>query len=101
MVTMDDPFATLGIPPDSSDDAIRRQYLQLVRTYTPDRAPERFAQIRAAYEKVRDPVQRVRYLLFEAGRDDSIEAIYRDAANRSARRRPTLAELRQWGQRSL
>jgi curved DNA-binding protein CbpA len=97
---MSDPFTTLGIPPDSADDVIRRQYLQLVRTYTPDRSPERFAEIRAAYEKVRDPVQRLRYWLFEAGRDDSIEAICRDAANQLAKRRPTVAELRQWGQRS-
>ena len=45
---MSDPYTVLGLALDSTDEAIRRRYLQLVRTYTPERAPERFAAIREA-----------------------------------------------------
>jgi curved DNA-binding protein CbpA len=90
---MSDPYTILGLPSDSTDDAIRRRYLVLVRTYTPERAPERFAAIREAYEKLRDPISRLRYRLFEAGKDDTLEAIIADAKARLSRRRVPVAEL--------
>jgi curved DNA-binding protein CbpA len=90
---MADPYTILDVPPESSDEAIRRRYLTLVRTYTPERAPERFAAIREAYEKLRDPQQRLRYRLFEAGKEDSLEAILADAKASVACRRVPLAEL--------
>ena len=90
---MSDPYTTLGLPPDSTDETIRRRYLMLVRTYTPDRAPERFTAIREAYEKLRDPVSRLRYQLFEAGKDDSLEAIIAEAKASMPRRRVPVAEL--------
>lgn len=94
-----DPYSMLELSPDSTDEAIRRQYLRLVRTYTPEREPERFAAIRAAYEKLRDPTTRLRYQLFEAGKDEDLEALITDAkATRSPRRVP-VAELLDLGQR--
>jgi hypothetical protein len=35
------------------------RYLELVRQYSPDQAPERFAEIHAAYDTLRDPAKRV------------------------------------------
>ena len=70
-----DPFQVLGLPLDSDDASIRRRYLELVRESPPDRAPERFAAIRAAYDQVRDPVQRLSAQLFEVATSDSLDAI--------------------------
>lgn len=62
---MNDPWAELGLEPGASDDAIRRQYLALVRKHSPDRDAEAFARIRAAYDALRDPVQRMKRQLFD------------------------------------
>ena|ERR1700728_3869970 len=48
----DDPFAVLGLDENADDDAIKRRYLALVRTWPPDREPERFQALRSAYEAV-------------------------------------------------
>ena len=90
---MTDPYAVLGLPPDSDDEAVRRRYLELVRHFPPEQAPERFAAVRAAYESLRDRDARLRRRLFEGGRQHMIEAIIEEVACRSPRRRPSLAEL--------
>jgi len=46
---------TLGVSSNADAAEIRNRYLQLVREFPPDRAPERFAEIRAAYDELRDP----------------------------------------------
>src|SRR3954464_1206692 len=91
---MHDPFQVFGLPPDADDAAVRQRYLELVRRHPPEQAPERFAAVRAAYERLRDRDARLRYRLFEAGRSDTIEALIEEVTCRSRRRRPTLAELR-------
>jgi curved DNA-binding protein CbpA len=90
---VNDPFVILGVPDDADDEAIRRRYLEQVRTYTPEHHPERFAAIRKAYEQVRDLNRRVSHRLFEQGRTDSIDGIIEEITCRSPRRRPGLAGL--------
>ena len=90
---MADPFTVLGVPPDATDEAIRRRYLELTREFPPEQHPDRFAKIRAAYEKVKDLDGRVRYRLFDAGREDTIEALIEEAACRTPRRRVGLRAL--------
>jgi curved DNA-binding protein CbpA len=90
---VDDPYAVLGLPPDSDDEAIRRRYLELVRQFSPERQPERFAAVRAAYERLRDLDTRLRHRLFEAGRRDTIDAILEELACRTPRRRLSLKAL--------
>src|SRR6186997_1772980 len=90
---MPDPFHTLGVPPDADDEAIRRRYLELAREFTPEQNPDRFAAVRTAYEKVKDLDRRVQYRLFEAVKDDTIEALIEEAACRSPRRRTSLKDL--------
>ena len=46
---MKDPFQILGLPQDATDDAIRVRYLTLVKEFSPERHPEKFAEIRKAY----------------------------------------------------
>ena len=52
---MADPYQELGLSAASDDNAIRRRYLELVREFPPERYPEKFAAIRAAYESLRRP----------------------------------------------
>ena len=59
----DDPFATLGVDENAGDEAIRRRYLELVRAWPPDREPEKFQALRAAYEAISGPRQRVAWKL--------------------------------------
>ena len=90
---MTDPYTVLGLPPDSDDEAIRRRYLELVRQYSPEHHPEKFAAVRAAYESLRDLNTRLRYRLFEAGRNDSVDAIIEELSCRTRRRRLTREAL--------
>jgi DnaJ-class molecular chaperone len=56
---MRDPFTVLGVADDADDVEIRRRYLALVREYPPDRAPERFQELRAAYDALSDERKRL------------------------------------------
>jgi len=56
---MRDPFTVLGVADDADDAEIRRRYLALVREFPPDRAPERFQELRAAYDALSDKRKRL------------------------------------------
>src|SRR5438067_8176768 len=90
---MTDPYTVLGLPPDSDDETIRRRYLELVRQFTPEHHPEKFAAVRSAYESLRDLNTRLRYRLFEAGRKETVPALIEEVQCRSPRRRPSLQTL--------
>ena len=90
---MTDPYAVLGLPADADDEAIRRRYLELVKQFSPEHHPEKFAAVRRAYESLRDLETRLRYRLFEAGKHDSIDAILEELACRTSRRRLSLQAL--------
>lgn len=62
--SMEDPYAVLGLDRQADDAAIRRAYAQQVRQFPPEREPEAFRRIRAAYEQLRDPERRARVSLF-------------------------------------
>jgi len=82
-----DPYAVLGVLPESDDEAIRKRYLELVREFSPEHHPARFAAIRAAYEQLSDQKRRVEYRLFEQGKRENIEQIIEEVACRTPRRR--------------
>lgn len=48
------PLTVLGLPASADEAAIRSRYLELVREFPPEQAPARFAEIRAAYDSLRD-----------------------------------------------
>lgn len=79
---MNDPYAVLSLGKDADEATIRRRYLELVREFPPDRAPDRFAAIRAAYEEIRDPARRLEAEIFDDASTDTIEDI---AANLRSR----------------
>lgn len=47
-----DFYEVLGVPRDADQKTIKRAYFKLVRQYTPEKEPERFQQIREAYENL-------------------------------------------------
>jgi tetratricopeptide (TPR) repeat protein len=54
-------YETLGIEKTAPDEEIKRAYYRMVRQYQPDRFPEEFKKIRAAYEVLSDREQRAKY----------------------------------------
>jgi curved DNA-binding protein CbpA len=72
---MGDPYEVLGLEPGASETEIRNRYLQLVREFPPDRAPERFASIRAAFDVLSDPVGRVEHQILRLSTADTLVAL--------------------------
>ncbi|OQW95993.1 MAG: hypothetical protein BWK79_00365 [Beggiatoa sp. IS2] len=58
------PFDILGVGDDATDEIIKKAYLHKVRQYPPEREPEEFQKVRAAFEQIKDQRQRLRYQLF-------------------------------------
>jgi curved DNA-binding protein CbpA len=85
----------LGFSQCSTSGVSRRRYLELVREFPPERHPEKFAAVRAAYERLKDLDARVRHRLFEQGKRDGIEELIEEMACRSPRRRYGLQALLQ------
>jgi curved DNA-binding protein CbpA len=80
---MDEHFDVLGLTKDASEPEIRQRYLELVRAFSPERAPERFAAIHAAYSALRDPTARLESQLFSiACESDSLEKLASDVRQR-------------------
>lgn len=90
---MADPYAELGVPPDADDEAVRRAYLDLTRTFPPEQHPAKSAAVRAAYDKLRTADARARYRLLTGWAEDSIEALIEEATCRTPRPRPGLSKL--------
>lgn len=66
----DDPFAILGVTADADEGDVRARYLELVKQYPPEQNPEKFQQIRAAFEAVKDPLSVAQRLLTPPDEDD-------------------------------
>ena len=62
---MSDPYLTLGIPPAADDAAVHAAYLKAVKTCPPERDPQRFQALRAAYESLRTRRDRLAQALFD------------------------------------
>jgi DnaJ-class molecular chaperone len=69
---MQSAYEKLGLSSIASEAEIRNRYLQLVREYPPDRAPERFAEIRAAFDELRNPAAQMERRLFRLSTEDSL-----------------------------
>ncbi len=54
-------YQVLEVLPQSSPEEIKRAYYQLVRKYPPEKDPEKFNEIRGAYETLSDPRSRENY----------------------------------------
>lgn len=59
-----DPYAVLQIDRRADENAIRRAYFRLVRQYPPEQEPEKFQEVRVAYDLLRSPESRAKVDLF-------------------------------------
>jgi curved DNA-binding protein CbpA len=57
--TYGDPYAELGVPRQATLEEIKDAYFKLVREHPPEREPEAFKTIRAAYERLRTAERRI------------------------------------------
>jgi len=91
---MADPYSVLGVSPDADEATLRRRYLELVRLNPPEKCPREFAEIRQAYEDLRDPAKRLQRQLFRARGSESLDDVIADLRSRvQAARIPTEALL--------
>ena len=79
---MAEPYSVLGVSPDVDEAALRRRYLELVRRNPPEKCPQQFAEIRGAYEQLRDPVRRLESQLFQLRGSESLDDIIADLRSR-------------------
>ncbi len=69
---MTDPYDTLGVAKNASEDEIKKAYRSLARKFHPDRNPndaqaeERFKDVQTAYDLLSDPDKRAQYDQFGA-----------------------------------
>ena len=47
-------YEILGLQENASQAEIKRAYFRLIRQYTPEKDPERFQEIRRAYENLKE-----------------------------------------------
>lgn len=75
--THDDPFTVLGLPHDADPQLIRQTYLNLVKQFPPDKAPDKFRQIHHAYQMLDDPLAQanaiMRLMNEKVSLDDAIQ----------------------------
>jgi len=57
-------FDILGVNIDASDGEIKKAYLQKVRIYSPEQAPDEFQKIRSAFDLINTEKKRIKYQLF-------------------------------------
>jgi curved DNA-binding protein CbpA len=79
---MSEAYDILGLTSDCNEAELRARYLQLVRESPPDRDPERFARIRAAYDELRDPVAVIERKLFIPSKTDTIGTFEKELVER-------------------
>lgn len=58
------PYEILRISKDARGGEVKKSYFELVRQHTPEKDADKFKEIRAAYEKLRDPKTRMRTDVF-------------------------------------
>lgn len=68
-----DPYFVLGISPDVTDKEVEERYKELVGEFPPDSFPDRFSEVRRAYEALSTARRRVKTHLFRF--DDTGRAI--------------------------
>jgi len=72
---MQTPYQLLNVAPEATDAEIKQAYLQQVKNNPPDRDQEKFQEIQAAYEAIKEAKNRVSYTLFTLPKVDFNELI--------------------------
>lgn len=101
-----DPWSVLGVSPEADDDEIRAAYMSKVKAYPPDRCGPEFEKIRDAYEQLKDPYRRAKYLILGAMPERPLESLLDDVplSRRHVGPEPWLAAMKsqpKWHEPSL
>jgi len=88
-VTANNAHQVLELQPIASPEEIRKAYLALVRQHPPDRDPEKFRDIHAAYQLLSDPLAQATALLTPSRDKPDLLAVIAEAE----KVRPRLATL--------
>ena len=59
-----DPYAVLGVERRADEKTIKKAYFKKVRQFPPEKAPEKFKEIRTAYDQLRNADRRAQVDLF-------------------------------------
>ena len=76
---MKTPYDILDVTHDATDSDIKQAYLQQVKRYPPEREQEKFQQIHAAFNAIKDKKSRLSYELFnytEVNFDELLETAF-------------------------
>ncbi len=92
---MPSPYTILGVTELDDDATIRARYLTLVKENPPEREPKKFAEIRAAYEKIKDFHNRMNLWLSPPVNPNEIEEILDELIHAQERNRIPLPKLLQ------
>ena len=90
---MADPYQVLGVSPSATDAEVRQRYLALIREFTPEQHPERFAEVRQAYELIGTLEDRAEYHLYEFVKQATLDELVKELRCRMPPRRITLDQL--------
>ncbi len=88
-VTFSNAHQILEVKPDAPAEELRKAYLNLVRQHPPDRDPDKFRDIHAAYQMLNDPMAQATALLTLSRDKPDLEAVIAQAE----KVRPRLATL--------
>jgi DnaJ-class molecular chaperone len=91
---MKNPFSVLKVAETAADEEIRQAYLREVRKYPPELAPERFQEIRTAFETIKTRRDRCQYQLFHS-EPPGIETLLAPWLQTATTGRPTEQQLRE------
>lgn len=61
---MKTPYEILNVSPDADDATVKQAYLASIKDNPPDKAPEQFQIINAAYEQIKTLEKRLKFELF-------------------------------------
>lgn len=78
-VTTANAHQVLELKPGATPDELRKAYLTLVRQYPPDREPEKFREIHAAYQLLNDPIAQATALLTAGSDKPDLMAVIAEA----------------------
>ena len=94
---MKDPYLILGlwdkkVSDELNDNTVKAAYQTLLRQYPPEREPERFKQIRTAFEQLATHKKRLEYAVFDATPPD-FEDVVAVSLPEKALQRPSLKQV--------
>jgi len=89
------PYQTLGVAIDASDETIRKAWLQKVRQFPPETAPEQFKEIREAFETINTSTNRLRHFLMSTDCyiNSPFEALTVELQDIAKRQSPSISTL--------